>query len=132
MQALSVLLQGGMPLREALGVVRESVGNQRFQEQLAALESQIAAGSSLSDAMIRQHGGMGAPDVIAMIEVGQESGRLSMLLGRVGHTYYERVSQQLSWLTMLLQPTVMIFLGLLVALLIFAVYGPIFTMSGGF
>jgi len=143
MQALSVLLQGGMPLREALGVVRESVRNQLFQEQLAALENQIVAGSSLSDAMIRQQssfalratadrGGVWAPDVIAMIEVGQESGRLSMLLGREGHTYYERVSQQLSWLTMLLQPTVMIFLGLLVALLIFAVYGPIFTMSSAF
>ncbi len=132
MQALSVLLQGGMPLLQAIGVVRRSVRNQLFQEQLQELENQVASGSSLSDAMIRQQGSIAAPDVIAMIEVGQESGRLSLLLSRVGHTYYEQVSQQLSWLTMLLQPTVMILLGLLVALLIFAVYGPIFTMSSGF
>jgi type IV pilus assembly protein PilC len=131
MQALSVLLQGGMPLFQALGVVRASVQNTLFQEQLQALENQVAAGSSLSDAMIRQ-GEIGAPDLIAMIKVGQESGRLSMLLARVGHTYYERVSHQLSRLTMLLQPAVMIILGFLVALLIFAIYGPIFTMSSGF
>lgn len=132
MQALSVLLHGGMPIVQALGVVRQSVRNQLFQEQLQKLESQVASGSSLSDAMIRQKWGIAALDVIAMIEVGQESGRLSSLLSRVGHTYYERVSQQLSRLTMLLQPAVMVVLGLLVALLIFAVYGPIFTMSSGF
>jgi len=132
MQTLAVLLQGGMPLKQAISVVGQSVHNNLCKEQLVLLEGQIAAGSSLSDAIIRQQGMMGAPDVIAMIEVGQESGRLSMLLARVGHTYYERVTQQLSRLTMLLQPAVMVILGLLVALLIFAVYGPIFTLSSGF
>jgi type II secretory pathway component PulF len=48
---------------------------------------------------------------------------------RASDAYHIRVMQRLSWLTMLLQPTVMILLGMLVALLIFAVYGPIFNMS---
>ncbi len=132
MAVLAVLLDGGMPLVQALAVVRESIGNQIFQDQLRCLEADVACGSSLSDAMIRHEQGVFPQDVIALVEVGQESGRLATLLGKAGHAYYERVSQRLSWLTVLLQPAVMIALGLLVALLIFAVYGPIFTMSGAF
>ena len=106
--------------------------NQIFKSQLLFLEVEVASGSELSDAMIRQPEGIFTQDVIAMVQVGQESGRLAPLLLRVGSTYYELVSQRLSWLTMLLQPAVMILLGLLVAVLIFAVYGPIFTMSSAF
>ncbi len=132
MQAIGVLLQGGMPLVSALEVVRGSVENQVFKSQLLFLEVEVSSGSELSDAMIRQPDGIFTQDVIAMVQVGQESGRLAPLLLRVGSTYYELVSQRLAWLTMLLQPAVMILLGLLVAVLIFAVYGPIFTMSSAF
>ncbi len=132
MQALAVLLDGGMPLVQALMVVRESIDNQIFRDQLLYLEADVSSGSSLSDAMMRHQAEIFTQDVIAMVEVGQESGRLATLLLKVGNAYYDRVSQQLSWLTVLLQPIIMILLGLLVAVLIFAVYGPIFTMSSAF
>lgn len=132
MQALAVLLAGGMPLFQALSVVRSVTQNHVFKEQLRDIESHVHAGSSMSDAMARHPDAIFGQDVVAMIEVAEASGRLSVLLDRVAHAYYERVMQRLSWLTLLLQPMVMIILGLFVALLIFAVYGPIFTMSSAF
>ena len=129
MRALAVLLEGGMPLAQALSIVRSSVKNHLFIQYLQALEDDIMAGSSLSGAMVHHGEGLFSPDTIAMIEVGEQSGRLSLLLLRASDAYHIRVMQRLSWLTMLLQPTVMILLGMLVALLIFAVYGPIFNMS---
>ncbi len=129
MRALAVLLEGGMPLSQALAIVRSSVQNHCFIQYLQNLENDIMAGNSLSGAMAHHGEGLFSPDTIAMIEVGEESGRLPILLMRASDAYHMRVIQRLSWLTMLLQPTVMIILGMLVALLIFAVYGPIFNMS---
>ncbi len=132
MQALSVLLAGGMPLFDALKVISASVQNHLFKHQIKRLAMDIEAGSSLSDAMARHSAGIFSQDVVAMMEVAEASGRLPLLLDRVAQVYYARVTERLAWLTLLLQPTIMIILGLLVALLIFAVYGPIFTMSSAF
>ena len=132
MQALAVLLQGGMPLAQALSAICESIDNHIFRDQIAQLELDVVSGSALSDAMARHSEGIFTQDAIAMVQVAQESGRLPDLLYRVSQTYYGRVTQRLSWLTLILQPTVMIMLGLLVALLIFAVYGPIFNLSSAF
>ncbi len=129
MRATAVLLEGGMPLSQALSIVRKSVHNHIFKQYLQRIERDIISGSSLSGAMAYHAEDLFSPDTIAMIEVGEESGRLPILLQRVSEMYHQRVMQRLSWLTMMIQPTVMILLGMLVALLIFAVYGPIFDMS---
>lgn len=132
MQSLAVLLRGGMPLVQAIDVVHGSLSNQVFRDQLKCIEEDVASGNALSSALLRHPSGVFSQDVIAMVEVGEESGRLSMLLAKVGQSYHDRVAQRLSWLTILLQPAIMIFMGILVGLLIFAVYGPIFTLSGAF
>lgn len=132
MEALSVLLAGGVPLYEALKVVSSSVQNQVFLIQMKRLEADIQTGSSLSDAMARHADGIFSQDIIAMVEVAEVSGRLALLLDRVAQVYYNRVIERLSLLTVMVQPAIMIILGLLVALLIFAVYGPIFTLSSTF
>lgn len=132
MQAIGVLVQGGMPLLQAIGVVKESVQNHIFRMKLAELEADIENGASLSHAMARHSAAIFGPDTVAMIEVAEASGRLPLLLDRVSQSYYSQVTQRISWLTLLLQPAIMLILGLMVALLIFAVYGPIFTLSSAF
>ncbi len=129
MRATAVLLEGGMPLDQALRIVKESVSNHIFKEYLQQLETDIRAGSSLSEAMGQYAERLFSQDILAMVEVGQESGRLPLLLQRVARTYHARVMRRLTMFTMFIQPAVMIMLGLLVALLIFAVYGPIFNLS---
>ncbi len=129
MRALSVLLESGMPLSQGLSIVKQSVSNQIFKLYLATLERDIDAGSSLSDAMGRSFEDVFSPDIIAMVEVGQESGKLPLLLNRIAMAYHERVMQKLSRLTLLVQPAVMILLGLLVSSLVFAIYGPILNMA---
>jgi type II secretory pathway component PulF len=129
MRAIAVLLEGGLPLDTAIQIVRESVSNHILQQYLVEFEAVIRSGGSLSSAMTLYADSLFSQDSIAMVEVGEESGRLPALLLRVADAYHYRVMQQISFLTMLVQPAVMILLGLLVALLIFAVYGPIFSMS---
>ena len=129
MHVLSVLLKGGMPLREALNIVHWATQNRIFKRYIQRLQNDVESGNSLSEAMARHNDAIFGQDMVAMIEVAEASGRLSLLLDRVSQTYYNRVMQRLSWLTLFLQPAVMILLGLCVAFLIFAVYGPIFTMS---
>lgn len=132
MQAIAVLVQGGMPLLQAIEIVKDSVQNHIFRDQLSEIEADIENGASLSHAMARHSQAIFGPDIVAMIEVAEASGQLPGLLDRVSQNYYGRVTQRISLLTVLIQPAIMLLLGLLVAFLIFAVYGPIFTMSSGF
>ena len=132
MQALGVLLEGGLPLADSLSIVSDSIENHHFRQQFAIIAGHIEAGVLLSESMARHPDPIFGQNIIAMVEVAEASGNLSLLLGRVAQVYYRRVSQRLNLITMLLQPAIMIILGLLVALLIFAVYGPIFSFSGAF
>ncbi len=129
MQALAILLAGGMPLYDALKVIAASVENHRFKEHIEGLVLDIAEGSSLSDAMARHKDDIFSQSIVAMVEVAEASGRLPLLLERVAQVYYTQISDRLAVLTLLLQPAIMIILGLLVAFLIFAAYGPLLTLS---
>ncbi len=131
MQSLALLLEGGMPLAQSLEIVKNAIPNKKLQMQLAYLEWEVLSGNMLSDAMARHPHQLFSQDVVAMVEVGQESGNLAPLLKRVGRSYHERLTKKLAGITMLLQPTLMIILGLLVGMLIFAVYGPIFNLAAG-
>lgn len=131
-QTAALLIQSGMPVMQALTTVRESLRNSEQARYIGLIELDVAAGCSLSDAMTRYMGTLFSPDVIAMVEIGQESGRLGLLLSKVALSYHDRITRKLSFMTMILQPLIMIILGLLVAALIFAVYGPIFSMSSSF
>lgn len=132
MQALSILLAGGIPLLQALTIVGTGNQNYCFKQQVRLLAMDIETGSSLSDAMARHTAGIFSQDIVAMVEVAEASGRLPLLLDRVAQVYDTRVAERLAWLTLLIQPLIMLILGLLVAILILAVYGPILSLSSAF
>lgn len=132
MQAVSVLLASGIPLLEALNIIYSSVQNHVLKRQIGSLIIDIESGSSLSDAMARHASGIFSQDIVAMVEIAEASGRLPLLLDRVARIYDARIADHLALFTLLLQPFIMIILGLLVAVLIFAIYTPIFTLSSSF
>jgi type IV pilus assembly protein PilC len=127
--SLGMLLEGGMQLVPALAVVRQSIGNAVFEKQVAVVQNRVDAGESLSDALAESDDGLFSSEAIAMVLVGQESSSLPMVLKRVAAAQREQIRSKLTTATTLVQPLLMVFLGLLVALLIFAIYTPIFNLS---
>jgi type II secretory pathway component PulF len=129
LHAVSMLLQGSMPLPQAIQVAKATVSNDFLVSNLTMIEQDILAGSSLSQAMIHNMAQIFDAPIIAMIRVGEESGRLASLLGKAGHFYQSKVHKTLAWIVTIINPLLMIALGALITFLIVAVYVPIFNLS---
>ena len=129
LHALSMVLTGGMQAVPALDTARHTVRNSVLRKQLGELVHDVAAGSSLSEAMLQDPGQLFGADVVSLIKVGEASGDLAALVKKASGLYQERVDRSLSFVTTMVQPLLMIILGLLITLLIFAVYLPIFNLS---
>lgn len=130
-QSMSMLLAGGMRIVPALHVVRVALGSSSFTDHIQLLEQAVDSGSSLSQAMAQSADDIFAPHVIAMVAVGEETGQLVPLLDKVAHNYHNEVKKQLTLCTVLLQPLLLLVLGSMVVLLVFAVYGPIINLASG-
>lgn len=129
LQTMATLLAGGMQLPAALSIAKKSITNSYLQDQITYLIQEVEAGASLSSAMAQHPHHLFSHDVVAMVAVGEESGRLHTMLARIAMQYQERVKRLLVTVTTVFQPLLLIILGLLTALLIFAVYLPILQFS---
>jgi type II secretory pathway component PulF len=129
LHAVSMLLQGGMPLPQAIGVAKATVHNSFLADNITMIEHNIQAGSSLSQAMIHNMAQIFSAQVIAIVRVEEESGRLAPLLGRAASVYQAKVRRSLSLIVTMINPLLMIALGVLITFLIMAVYVPIFNLS---
>lgn len=127
LQALSLLVNNGITLVTALGIVSKSVENSAIKSQLLFLHDEIQSGQLLSSAMMMSS--IFLPEIVALIHIGEETGTLGQSLESAAAVYSESLEGQLKRFIFFLQPTVIILLGLLVTTLIFAVYLPIMQLS---
>ena len=127
LQALALLVASGVALVAALKIVSESIDDELVKIQLQSLHDDVAAGQLLSNAMATSTWFL--PEVIALIYVGEESGTLGHSLEAAALVYNDKVEESLRRFVFFLQPCVIILLGLLVTVLIFAVYSPIMQLS---
>jgi type II secretory pathway component PulF len=89
----------------------------------------VAAGNSLYDAMMQDPEQIWSAQMLALIKVGQESGSLVPVLQKGASMYQANINKSLHRIATIIQPTLMLILGLLITLLIIALYEPIFTLS---
>lgn len=129
LHSVSMLLSGGVQLVKAMHISCKSIKNSLLQKQVAELEAEVKAGVSLSQAMKRVPGSVFEADLVAIAKVGEESGRLDVMLKKGAAIYQAKVDRAISFFSTIFQPLLMIILGLLISLLIFAIYLPIFSMS---
>ncbi len=129
LRSLGLLLQGGMSLVPALKIANQAVSNLYMKEQISQIVAAVEAGQSVSAGMRGSRSGLFAQDLVLLITVGEETGRISDMIDRAATMYQKRVQQMLVHYTTVLQPTLMILLGLMVAGLIFAVYMPLFNLA---
>ena len=124
---LSVMLRSGVPIATALETVAEVVDNSLFKEEIEEIGRKVRQGVNLSAAVSASE--LFGKDVGQIIKVGEESGELSKMLESLSKFYQNQLSEVISTLIDLIQPLVIIFLGLAVGLLIGSVILPIYSLS---
>ncbi len=127
---LSLLLRSGMPLLEALRAVREMFNNNAvYAGALKSVNARVARGSSLADALTQTL--LYTDLVISMVRIGEQSGTLPESLAHIAKFYRERVKVQVERVTGLMEPLIVVGMGVVVAVILASVYLPMFQASSG-
>ena len=127
-RSLSISLEAGLPMIQALTLLSRSSGNEYLAERLVRLRDAVERGEPLSNAA----GGAGifTPLVLQMVLVGEETGELSQLLEEVSGYYQREVDFRLRNLTAMLEPLLIIGVGAMVLILALGVFLPMWNMIG--
>jgi type IV pilus assembly protein PilC len=126
-RTLATLLGGGIPLVSALGIASRSIGNQYMARELASTEQQVREGRALAAAMADS----GAfPDVsIKMVEVGESTGALQEMLASLADFYDEEIETNLGRFVTMIEPALLVVMGIVIAGLLLSLYMPLFQLS---
>ncbi|WP_137718503.1 type II secretion system F family protein [Methylobacillus flagellatus] len=126
-RTLGMLLNGGIPLVTAMQMV-SSLLQPALRVQLAGVEQQVREGQPLSVAM--ENGGMTTSISMRMLRVGERTGRMGEMMERIGAFYDEEISRAVDWFTRLLEPLLMVIIGLVIGVVVVLMYMPIFELAG--
>lgn len=125
-RTLSTLLSGGIPVLQALEAAGPASGSIQVAEAIKKTGFGIQEGQSI--ASLLKKSGFFPPMLVNMVAVGEETGQLSTLLGRVADFYEEEVAAMSKGLTAMLEPVMLIVVGITIGSIVIAVYLPIFTV----
>lgn len=126
-RTLATLIGGGIPLVNALEVTSRSLSNQYMAGELARAAQEVREGRSLATAM-QDRGAF--PDVaIKMVEVGESTGALQEMLNSLADFYDEEIETNLGRFVTLVEPILLVIMGLVIASLLLALYLPLFNLS---
>jgi type IV pilus assembly protein PilC len=126
-RTLATLLGGGIPLVNALEVTSRSLSNRHMAGELETAAQQVREGRSLA-ASIQDSGAF--PDVaIKMVEVGESTGALQEMLNSLADFYDEEIETNLGRFVTLVEPILLVIMGLIIASLLLALYLPLFNLS---
>ncbi len=127
-RTLATLFAAGVPLTEALAAVRGVTGHLLFQSATHTIQAQLIQGQALSTA-IQSTAGLFPAMVEQMCAIGEESGALDQMLEKTAEHYEREVDTTVARLSTLLEPFIMVMLGLLIGGLVMALYLPIFQLG---
>ena len=126
-RTLAITFAAGVPLVDALDIVNGATGNTVFDNAAARIRGDVAVGHSLQLAM--QQTNVFPNMVIQMAAIGEEAGSLDEMLIKVAEAYEEEVSNAVDALSSLLEPLIIVFVGVVVGTMVIAMYLPIFKMA---
>jgi type IV pilus assembly protein PilC len=126
-RTLSTMFAAGVPLVEAMGSVAGATGNIVYEEAVLRMKDEVATGQRLQRAM--ENTGLFPNMVIQMIAVGEESGALDTMSGKVAEFFEAEVDNAVDSMSSLLEPMIMAVLGVLVGGMVIAMYLPIFKLG---
>lgn len=126
-RTLASLYAAGIPLLDTLVPAGDATGNRLFQQASQILRQKINQGDSLSRALTRQS--EFSPLLVQMVAIGEESGTLDEMLGKVADIYEREVDESVALLGTLMEPLLMLVLGGIIGGLVIAMYLPIFQLG---
>ncbi len=126
-RTLSTTFAAGVPLVEGLDTVSGAVGNIVYKEAVVKIKEDVSTGHQLQMAM--QQVGIFPHMVVSMASIGEESGNLDNMLGKVADYYEQEVANDVDAMSSLIEPLVMVVIGGLVGVMIVAMYLPIFKLA---
>jgi type IV pilus assembly protein PilC len=122
-RTLGTLLSSGVPILPALLITRDTCGNSRVASAIAQVHDRVKAGASLAQPLGAT--AVFPPMVASMIEVGEQTGQLPAMLGKVAEIYEEEVDTAVAGLSALIEPLLILFLALVVGTIVIALFLPI-------
>ncbi len=126
-RTLSTLLAGGVPMLQAMDIVRNVVGNAMIAEAIDEARNNIREGESIAAPLKRSS--QFPPIVIHMINIGEKTGELEQMLGQVSTSFDFQVDTEIQGLTSALGPLLIVVMGVLIGGIVFSIMVPIFQMS---
>lgn len=127
-RTLGTMMTSGVPILDALNVVARTAGNKVIEMAVFRVTDAIKEGRPLADPL--EETGVFPSMVVQMINVGESTGALDVMLEKIADFYDEEVDQAVENLTAAIEPLMMVFLGGLIGGLVIAMYLPIFSMAG--
>ncbi|MFY9317378.1 MAG: type II secretion system F family protein [Burkholderiales bacterium] len=127
-RTLSTMFAAGVPLVEALDSVGGASGNYVYLQATIKIKAEVSTGGSLTVAM--QNSGVFPAMVIQMCMIGEETGALDAMLGKVADFFEAEVDEAVEALSSLMEPIIMVVLGTLIGGMVVAMYLPIFKLGG--
>lgn len=125
-RTLGTLISSGVPILEGLRITARSAGNRVVERSVMQARAAVTAGRTLAEPL--RASPVFPPMVVHMISVGENTGALDHMLGKIADFYDDEVDAAVSALTSLLEPLMIVFLGVIVGGLVVAMYLPIFRM----
>jgi type IV pilus assembly protein PilC len=126
-RTLGTLVSSGVPILDGLTIVSKTSGNRAVETAILNARSSIREGETIAEPLGRS--GMFPPMVIQMISVGESTGALDSMLSKIADFYEEEVDVAVGNLTSLLEPLLMVFLGVVIGGVVISMYLPIFQMA---
>lgn len=127
-RTLQTMFAAGVPLVESLDAVGGAAGNAVYASATKKIQTEVSTGTSLTNSM--GNTGLFPTMVLQMIQIGEESGSLDNMLGKVAEYFEREVDEAVDALSSLLEPIIIVFLGVVIGGLVVAMYLPIFKLGG--
>ncbi len=126
-RTLGTLLASGVPIIEALDITARTAGNKVVENAIFGIIQSIKEGQTMSAPLSREK--VFPPMVVSMIDIGEAAGALDTMLAKIADFYDEEVDTAVEAMTSLLEPMLMVFLGIVIGTIVVAMYLPIFKMG---
>jgi type IV pilus assembly protein PilC len=126
-RTLSTLVSSGVPILDALLITAKTSGNKIVERAILATRTSISEGNSISEPLTKS--GVFPPMVCQMISVGESTGALDSMLQKIAEFYEDEVDNMVANLTTLMEPMVILFLGVIIGGLVISMYLPIFKLG---
>ena len=128
-RTLASLIQGGVPILEALRITGNAIGNHFYKESLRVAEDNVRKGKMLHVAL-EGYSSLYTPLIVQMLEVGEETGQLSDILKKLAEFYEDEVEQVTKNLSSVIEPILMIAIGVVVGFFAISILQPIYDLVG--